>query len=109
MVLQSKKFQRRKEDFTCGHCGAQVVGDGYTNHCPECLWSMHVDVDPGDRLATCDGLMPPIDFLTVKNEDILTHKCQVCGHTKRNRVAKRDNRDTLYAFAVALAKRRAAR
>ncbi|MEK7158524.1 MAG: RNHCP domain-containing protein, partial [Patescibacteria group bacterium] len=45
----SRTFQRRVEDFTCESCGAQVTGDGYTNHCPQCLVSKHVDVYPGDR------------------------------------------------------------
>jgi hypothetical protein len=31
----------------------------YRNHCPACLWSKHVDVQPGDRAATCRGLMRP--------------------------------------------------
>jgi hypothetical protein len=107
MTLQSKKFQRRKEDFTCEHCGAQVIGDGYTNHCPECLWSKHVDDAPGDRLSTCNGPMPPVDLLTEKNEDILTHRCQTCGHIKRNKTSKQDNSDALIKLAVVLAKQRA--
>ncbi|HQY53570.1 MAG TPA: RNHCP domain-containing protein [Ignavibacteria bacterium] len=37
-----RKFQKRTEDFTCGNCGCKVTGDGYTNHCPECLYRMHV-------------------------------------------------------------------
>lgn len=23
----------------CEHCSAEVLGTGYTNHCPKCLWS----------------------------------------------------------------------
>jgi hypothetical protein len=68
-----------------------------------------VDDAPGDRLSTCHGLMSPVDLLTEKNEDILTHRCQTCGHTKRNRVANRDNREVLIALAVTLAKQKAAR
>jgi Zn finger protein HypA/HybF involved in hydrogenase expression len=48
-------FKRTIEDFTCEHCGEQVTGNGFTNHCPQCLWSKHVDIDPGDRLALCGG------------------------------------------------------
>ena len=51
------RFTRVVEDFTCGQCGAAVTGDGYTNHCPLCLWSRHVDINPGDRAAECGGLM----------------------------------------------------
>ncbi|MBU3901416.1 RNHCP domain-containing protein, partial [Patescibacteria group bacterium] len=49
--MQSKKFQRKIEDFVCGHCGPKIKGTGYTDHCPKCLWSQHVDVNPGDRQA----------------------------------------------------------
>ena len=57
-----KQFVRRREDFVCEHCGTKVVGDGYTNHCPKCLWSKHVDIMPGDRAEDCQGLMRPIDI-----------------------------------------------
>jgi len=59
MSIVGKKFQRQKEDFVCGECGTTVSGTGYTNHCPQCLWSMHVDVNPGDRAAACGGMMEP--------------------------------------------------
>ena len=60
MNTPPKKFQRTIEDFTCEQCNFAVKGNGYTNHCPKCLWSKHVDVNPGDRAATCGGLMEPI-------------------------------------------------
>ncbi|MBR6751902.1 MAG: RNHCP domain-containing protein, partial [Alphaproteobacteria bacterium] len=46
-----KQFVKRVENFTCAHCGAEVFGNGYTNHCPKCLWSRHVDNNPGDRMS----------------------------------------------------------
>ena len=58
--IKMKRFNRRIEDFTCEHCGTEVHGNGYTNHCPNCLWSKHVDINPGDRAADCGGLMEPI-------------------------------------------------
>ena len=39
--LGARNFQRHVEDFECEHCGAFVEGDGYTNHCPACLWCKH--------------------------------------------------------------------
>ncbi|RKU25601.1 hypothetical protein C6499_14735 [Candidatus Poribacteria bacterium] len=87
----NKKFQRHIEDFTCAHCGTAVKGDGYTNHCPECLWSRHVDINPGDRSAFCQGMMEPVGF-TVKHGDyILTHRCTTCGIEKNNKTSKNDN------------------
>jgi len=58
--MPSLKFKKRKEDFFCENCGENVSGDGFTNHCPKCLWSKHVDVFPGDRKGSCNGLMKPI-------------------------------------------------
>jgi len=58
--MKKKQFQKRKEDFTCGNCRLSVKGNGYTNHCPRCLWSLHVDVNPGDRSEVCRGMMRPI-------------------------------------------------
>ena len=57
-----KQFQRKKENFVCEHCGQEVIGNGYTNHCPSCLHSKHVDINPGDRAETCGGLMEPVDL-----------------------------------------------
>jgi hypothetical protein len=94
----TRKFQRRIEDFTCEHCGAAVSGDGYTNHCPRCLWSKHVDVHPGDRAANCGGLMEPISVTRKNGEIILTHRCQRCGQIKRNRAAPDDRFDLLLEF-----------
>lgn len=93
-----KQFQRRIEDFTCEHCGVQVVGNGYTNHCPQCLWSKHVDVNPGDRASTCQGLMEPVGVDQKNGEWILIHQCVICGHEKRNKVAPNDERDQLAAL-----------
>jgi len=32
-IMETKKFQRNKEDFICEKCGLEVEGNGYTNHC----------------------------------------------------------------------------
>ena len=75
-LLSTKKFQRRKEDFVCEHCGASVKGNGYTNHCPCCLWSKHVDINPGDRAESCGGLMEPVSVVSRQGHYLLTQKCQ---------------------------------
>ncbi|MFH0854322.1 MAG: RNHCP domain-containing protein [bacterium] len=91
----SSKFKRCKEDFVCGKCGAKIKGNGYTNHCPRCLWSKHVDINPGDRLAGCGGLMEPIKIESEGKEFIITHKCKKCGYEKRNKISADDNLDGL--------------
>lgn len=90
-----KRFQRKIEDFNCENCGEEVVGDGYTNHCSACLWSKHVDINPGDRASLCEGLMQPVSIKTEKDEHIITHRCEKCGYEKRNRSTEGDNFDEI--------------
>ena len=91
----AKKFQRKIEDFVCGNCGAKIKGSGYTNHCLRCLWSKHVDINPGDRAAVCGGLMKPVDIELKNGEYFLTQKCQKCGHARKNKTIKEDNFDKI--------------
>jgi hypothetical protein len=86
-------FIKNKEDFICENCKTDVYGNGFTNHCPKCLWSKHVDVSPGDRAADCGGMMKPIKFEKEKEEYVLTHKCEKCGYEKRNRLSPDDDFD----------------
>ena len=97
--MPQRKFQRNKEDFTCEKCGHNVEGDGYTNHCPKCLWSKHVDVFPGDREADCGGLMKPDSVEREGEEYILSHVCKVCKYVKRNKVQKNDDFDEVVRIA----------
>ena len=91
----TRKFQRTTEDFTCEHCGFFVRGSGYTNHCPQCLWSTHVDVNPGDRSALCGGMMEPVGVEVKHGSSIILHRCVRCGFEKRNKSAKDDNFETI--------------
>ena len=96
-----KKFQRRTEDFTCAHCGALVTGNGYTNHCPQCLYSRHVDINPGDRAAACGGLMQPIEIQNKGDAWIILHHCQACGFERRCKTQPEDI-DALLKLAAKL-------
>ncbi|MDE2312421.1 MAG: RNHCP domain-containing protein [Patescibacteria group bacterium] len=89
------KFTRTKENFVCEHCGASVLGTGYTNHCPKCLFSKHVDVNPGDRAEVCGGLMRPVGYELQKGQYVLIHQCEKCGVVKRNKTAPGDSVDAL--------------
>ncbi len=84
-------FKRTREDFICEKCGTTVEGSGYTNHCPECLWSKHVDIFPGDRAEECGGMMEPVKVEKKGKEYIIIHKCIKCGLEKPNRAIKEDN------------------
>ncbi|MCR4311363.1 MAG: RNHCP domain-containing protein [Candidatus Taylorbacteria bacterium] len=97
--MKSKQFQKKVEDFVCEHCGTSVSGNGYTNHCPLCLWSKHVDVHPGDRKATCGGLMEPVSFEKVSDGYVITQVCAQCGFQRKNSFCEGDSFDTLLAIA----------
>ncbi len=94
-----KKFNRNIEDFTCENCGTTVYGNGYTNHCPNCLYSKHVDINPGDRAAECGGLMIPVNLELKNGEYIITHQCHKCGFTRKNKMAENDNFETVLRLA----------
>src|SRR6185295_8069846 len=92
-------FVKKVEDFTCEHCGAEVKGTGYTNHCPKCLWSKHVDISPGDRAEGCGGMMKPIALEGTTPKYRILHKCEKCGAERRNNVSETDSGDALVALA----------
>ena len=85
-------FLKKREDFTCRVCGTEVKGTGYTNHCPNCLFSFHVDEEVlGDRESDCKGLMEPIRAEIKNGEYILTHKCRKCKKIIKNKTSEEDN------------------
>ena len=59
--MNTRNFTVIDEEFICNNCGKKVPKLGYScrNHCPYCLHSLHVDVNPGDRLETCHGDLEP--------------------------------------------------
>jgi len=94
-----KNFKRNIEDFVCENCGKSIKGNGYTNHCPHCLWSKHVDIIPGDRKCECRGMMKPIDVLQKNGEFVILHKCQKCDFERKNKFCEGDNFDSLIKIA----------
>lgn len=101
--MEQKQFQRTIENFTCENCGVKVEGSGYTNHCPKCLWSKHVDINPGDRAADCGGMMEPTGIENKSDVFYVVQKCKKCGHIRRNKLVKGDDFNT----AVELMQKRA--
>lgn len=91
--------------FACVHCRTPVpqaaLGTRQRNHCPQCLWSQHLDVQPGDRAAGCGGPMEPIAiWARAGGEWALVHRCTQCGAVRTNRVAGDDNEAVLMSLAV---------
>ena len=78
--------------FVCRHCGKEVLPltDGsYRNHCPFCLYSLHVDITPGDRASNCGGLMEPIKIIyNSKKGYQIVHRCQKCGFERNNKISE---------------------
>ena len=72
--------------FNCIYCGAEILpltNGSYRNHCPICLYSVHVDNIPGDRANECLGLLMPIDIrYNGKKGWQIVHRCQKCGIEK---------------------------
>lgn len=84
--------------FKCLKCGFSVeennlMGSKNRNHCPFCLYSLHVDLSiPGDRKSNCFGLMKPTAIAFKKDGEImLVHECLKCGSLSKNRIAGDDD------------------
>ena len=97
--METPKFQRKIEDFTCEHCGQAVSGTGFTNHCTACLWSKHVDVNPGDRAEACGGLMEPIAVAQKKGSYRIQFRCVKCKSERWNKAAPEDDFEMLLQIA----------
>ena len=94
----AKLFTKIDEEFICENCGKNVEKLGYTsrNHCPYCLHSKHVDINPGDRKEECRGLLEPIKVeLDSKKGYVIIFKCKRCGAIRKNKAAKDDNMDLI--------------
>jgi len=88
--METKKFIKNDDGFICAKCGLKVEPLGYTsrNHCPRCLYSLHLDIMPGDRENSCGGLMQPIRVETDSRRGyVIVHRCARCGEIKRNKAA----------------------
>ena len=82
--------------FNCRQCGRpappQAYGSHHRNHCPHCLWSLHVDETVGDRRSGCGGKMEPIAvWVRADGEWALIHRCTACATLRSNRTAADDN------------------
>lgn len=88
-----KKFTMRDDSFICEACEKKVTPLGYTarDHCPFCLYSKHVDINPGDRSNTCLGLLKPIGIEKFKNTYKIIYKCCKCNSLHKNIVAEDDD------------------
>lgn len=92
-----KRFNMIDEEFTCDNCHKVVNKLGYTarDHCPYCLYSKHVDINPGDRNNSCLGLMMPIGVEKYRNSYKIIYRCLKCNCIHKNIIAKDDDFDKI--------------
>jgi len=95
--------------LVCSHCQKSISlnqhlsGVKNRNHCPHCLWSIHLDETAGDRQSPCHGQMEPIALTfkypkknkyqqqNQKGETLLVHFCHTCFTLRLNRLAADDD------------------
>ena len=97
-----KKFNMIDENFICENCGKEVTKAEYTarDHCPYCLYSKHVDINPGDRQNTCRGLLKPIGVEKFKDTYKIIYKCTSCGQEHKNIIANDDDMQEIIRISV---------
>ena len=92
-----KKFNMIDEPFICEKCHKEIKPLKYSarDHCPYCLYSKHVDINPGDRLNECRGLLKPIDIEKFKDTYKIIYRCEMCNETHKNIIANDDSYDEI--------------
>lgn len=75
-----KQFIKNNEEFTCFHCNKLVEKHPTSSrdHCNHCLYGLHVDINPGDRMNDCKGALEPIGLKIANGKTQIAYKCQKC-------------------------------
>lgn len=97
-----KRFTMKDESFICENCNKNVEKLNYTarDHCPYCLYSKHVDINPGDRQNKCHGLLKPISIEKYKNTYKIIYKCEKCNILHKNIMATDDNYNKIIELSI---------
>ena len=92
-----KLFNMIDEEFICENCGKKndVLSYSARDHCKYCLYSKHVDINPGDRSNNCMGLLKPIGIEKFKKTYKIIYKCEKCNKLHKNIMANDDNMDLI--------------
>ena len=90
------------DEFVCENCNKLVpkLEVSARDHCPFCLYSKHVDINPGDRQNTCKGLLKPISIEKHKNTYKIIYKCLKCNQIHKNIIAKDDDYDKIISLSI---------
>lgn len=100
--VKMKKFTMIDENFICINCHKEVSKLEYTarDHCPFCLTSIHIDINPGDRKNECKGILVPIDIEKYKDSYKIIYKCNKCFQIHKNIMARDDDINKIIALSV---------
>ena len=90
------------EEFICENCKEKVEKLNYSarDHCPNCLYSKHVDINPGDRMNECKGMLKPIEIEKFKDTYKIIYRCEKCGLLHKNVMASDDNINLIIKLSV---------
>ena len=109
LTLSSKRFAKRDEGFICKNCGMRVLPllSSSRDHCTYCLYSLHVDINPGDRMNECGGLLVPIGIeRNAKKGFVIKYHCDTCRDYHNCKAAPDDNMDEITSLLYAPINRR---
>lgn len=101
-VSHARRFIENNQGFVCKVCGVEVPQhpSSSRDHCNSCLYSIHVDINPGDRVHPCHGLLEPIEIEIKKGEKRIVYKCQNCGGRVVNIAAPDDNPEEIVKLSA---------
>lgn len=101
-MVKNKQFTKNNQSFVCEHCGTEVPPhpNSSRDHCNMCLWGKHVDINPGDRLHRCKGLLKPVSLYIANRKEQIEYVCQSCGASVRCKVAPDDEREVVITLAT---------
>ena len=99
-MTNTKKFSKNDGGFICVNCKKEVKPLKYTsrNHCPHCLFSLHLDINPGDRKNLCGGILKPVmsePSPALAKGYAIIFECEKCGKKTKNKSAIDDNKNLL--------------
>lgn len=98
----ARKFVKNNQGFRCIVCGADVFPhpSSSRDHCNRCLYSLHIDINPGDRTNPCQGILEPVGLDLKRGEKRIVYRCQECRAVVVNAVAPDDSEDKLLELAA---------
>ncbi|MCA9392334.1 RNHCP domain-containing protein [candidate division WWE3 bacterium] len=96
-----KVFSKRNEGFTCENCGQEIFPhpSSSRDHCNYCLYSKHVDINPGDRQNDCQGLLEPIGMRRKYQKDQIVYRCVKCKQLAYNVIAPDDDNNMIVVLS----------